>query len=56
MILSDFLSRQTCDDSDPHDIIPISFNIYNTLHKRYYKIETKERYLVRHICRQNQVE
>ena len=46
MILSDFLSRQTHDDSDPHDIIPISFNMHNMLHERYYKIEMKERYLV----------
>ena len=46
MILSDFLSRQVHDDSDPHGIIPISFNMHNTLHKKYYKIETKERYLV----------
>ena len=45
MIWSDFLSRQTYDDSDPHDIIPISFSMHNTLHERYYKIETKERYL-----------
>ena len=27
MILSDFLSRQIKDDSNPHEIIPISFNI-----------------------------
>ena len=33
MILSDFLSRQKHDDSDPHDIIPISFNMHNVLHK-----------------------
>ena len=46
MILSDSLSRQTHNDSDPHDIIPISFNMHNTLHERYYKIETKERYFV----------
>ena len=46
MILSDFLLRQTHDNSNPHDIIPISFNMHNTLHERYYKIETKERYLV----------
>ena len=46
MILSNFLSRQTHDDSDPHDIIPISFNMHNTLHERYYTIEMKERYLV----------
>ena len=46
MILSDFISRQTHDNSDPHDIIPISFNMHNTLHEKYYKIEAKERYLV----------
>ena len=46
MILSDFLSRQTHDDSSARDIIPISFNMHNTLHERYYKTETKERYLV----------
>ena len=27
MILSDFLSRQETDKSDPHEIIPISFDI-----------------------------
>ena len=31
MILSDFLSRQGNDDSDPSEIIPISFNVYNIL-------------------------
>ena len=31
MILSDFLSRQRNDDSDPGEIIPISFNAYNIL-------------------------
>ena len=46
MILSDFLLRQAHDDSDPHNIIPISFNMHNTLHERYYKIETKEKCLV----------
>ena len=33
-------------DSNPHEIIPISFNMHNTLHKKYYNIETKDRYLV----------
>ena len=56
MVLSDFLSRQTHDDSDPHDIIPISFNMHNTLHERYYKIETKERYLVQMRSKLNQAE
>ena len=46
MILSDFLSRQTHNNSDPHDIIPISFNMHNILHEKYYNTETKDRYLV----------
>ena len=46
MILSDFLSRQTHDNSNPHDIIPISFNMCNTLYENYYNIEMEERYLV----------
>ena len=31
MILSDFLSRQGNDNSDPGEILPISFNVYNIL-------------------------
>ena len=31
MILSDFLLQQKNDDSDPSEIIPISFNAYNIL-------------------------
>ena len=31
MILSDFLSQQKNDDSDPSEIIPISFNAYDVL-------------------------
>ena len=31
MILSNFLSQQKNDDSDPSEIIPISFNAYNIL-------------------------
>ena len=33
MVLSDFLSRQNNDNSNPHEIIPISFNRYQVLHK-----------------------
>ena len=44
MILSDFLSRQTHDNGDPHDIILISFNMHMTLHEKYYDIKTKDRY------------
>ena len=46
MILSDFLSRQMHDTSNPHEIIPISFNMYNTLYEIYYIIEPTDKYLV----------
>ena len=39
MVLSDFLSRQQVDDSDSHEIIPISFNMRGTLKQKYYKVE-----------------
>ena len=48
MILSNFLSRQKHDDSNPHEITPISFNMQNLLHARYYDIDkdSSGRYLV----------
>ena len=47
MILSDFLSRQEIDKSDPHEIIPISFDMKTILHDRYYNVEEEEsKYLV----------
>ena len=46
MILSDFLSRQMHDDSNPHEFVPLSFNMYNTLYETYYRIEMKDKYLV----------
>ena len=51
-IFSNFLLRQTHDNSNflfnsnPRDIIPITFNMHSTLYENYYKTETKERYLV----------
>ena len=42
MILSDFLSRQMHDDSNPIEIIPVSFIMYNALYETYYRIETKD--------------
>ena len=33
MILSDFLSRHNHNNSNPHEIIPVSFNMYQVLHK-----------------------
>ena len=38
MILSDFLCRQIEDDSDLHEIIPISINIREILQENYLKI------------------
>ena len=38
MILSDFLSRQIEDDSNLHEIIPISFNIWDILQDNYHCI------------------
>ena len=34
MILSDFLSRQTHNMSDPHEVIPVSFNMYKALQEK----------------------
>ena len=47
MILSDFLSRQK-QNSNPHEIIPISFNMQNILQSKYYNISEREegKYLV----------
>ena len=46
MILSDFLSRQKHDESNLHEIIPISFSMQGILYDRYYNIGSLERYLV----------
>ena len=47
MILSDFLSRQNIDDSNPHEIIPISFNLRTVLQDKYYNLEEeKERHMI----------
>ena len=45
MVLSDFLSRQHADDSNPHEIIPISFNMGKIL-KQNYQNYTKDTFLV----------
>ena len=48
MILSDFLSRQKHDDTNPHEIIPILFNMQGILQTRYYYLGkgNPEKYLV----------
>ena len=38
MVLSDFLSRQKTDNSNPHEIISISFSLRRVLHENYYRI------------------
>ena len=42
MILSTVLSRQRHGDGNPQEIIPISFNVQNMLHTRYYNINERE--------------
>ena len=39
MELSNFLSRQNNNNSNPYEIIPISFNMHHVLHKNYYNTE-----------------
>ena len=46
MVLSDFLSRQQGDNSDPHQIIPISFNMKEIL-KQNYQNYAKDTFFVR---------
>ena len=47
MILSDFLSRQEMDKSDPHEIIPISFDMKAILNDKCYRLEEENsKYLV----------
>ena len=41
-----FLSRQNQDESNPHEVIPISFNMHNLLHEKYYNIRKTIKYLV----------
>ena len=49
MVLSDFLSRQKTDDSNPYEIIPISFSLRRILCEKYYKLDNMtetEKYLM----------
>ena len=47
IILSDFLSRQRMDNSNPHEIIPISFDMQEILKDRYYNVGKESRYLIK---------
>ena len=46
MILSNFLSRQRIDKSNPHEIIPILFDMNAILKDEYYNIGNETKYLV----------
>ena len=52
MVLSDFLSRQKTDDSNPHELIPISFRLRSQVDNHFYRIDNEnnqpknDRYLV----------
>ena len=52
MVLSDFLSRQKMDDSNPHELIPISFSLRDQVSDYFYCIDNeinlprKDKYLV----------
>ena len=46
MIFSDFLSRQRVDRSNPHEIIPTSFDMKAILNDRYYNVGKENGYLV----------
>ena len=40
MVLSDFLSRQKTDDSNPHELIPILFMLRNQVDNHFYQINS----------------
>ena len=56
MVLSDFSSRQNHNDSNPHEVIPTSFNMHNVLHEKYYNIGKTEKFWVQTILKPNLVE
>ena len=39
MVLSNFLSRQKMDDSNPHELIPISFMLRSQVDNHFYQID-----------------
>ena len=41
MVLSDFLSRQKMDDSNPHELIPISFMLGSLVDYHFCQIDNK---------------
>ena len=41
MVLSDFLSRQKMDDSNLHELIPISFTLRSQVDNHFYQINSR---------------
>ena len=41
MVLSDFLFRQKTDDSNPHELIPISFLLKGQVSNHFYHIDNE---------------
>ena len=41
MVLSNSLSRQKMDDSDPHELIPISFMLRSQVDNHFYRIDNE---------------
>ena len=41
MVLSDFLSRQKTDNSNPHEIIPIAFTLKSLAGNQFYQINNE---------------
>ena len=41
MVLSNFLSRQKTDDSNPHELIPISFSLKGQISDHFYHIDNE---------------
>ena len=41
MVLSDFLSRQKRDNSNPHKLIPISFTLRSKVDNHFYRINSR---------------
>ena len=44
MVLSNFLSRQKTDNSNPHEISPISFTLKSLSHEHFYQIYSMTRF------------
>ena len=41
MVLSDFLSRQKMDDSNPYELIRISFTLRSQVDNHFYQIDNE---------------